>query len=68
LDRISDWQYVAVTAGLCGLTCAVEGMLFTRVAGHRDLASLVTFWAVFTPMLCIACVAGRRRRQRRVRR
>jgi hypothetical protein len=68
VGRLSDWQYVAVTAGLCSLTAVVEGVLTVLVVGQLDLARLILYWCMFTPMLCAACVHGRRWRKRHVRR
>lgn len=65
---LSDWQFAAVTVGLCGLAATVEGVLVVLVLGHLDLASLVLHWGVFTPMLCAVGVHGRRWRKRQVRR
>ena len=68
-DGLSDWQCVAVVAGLCGLACTGEGVLAVLAVGHLDLASFVRFWCVQTLMLCIVgVVVQRRRRNRRVRR
>jgi hypothetical protein len=68
LGGLSDWQYVAVTASVCGLVGTVEGVLMVLVIGHLDLASLVLHWGVFTPMFCAVLVVEKRRRNRRARR
>jgi hypothetical protein len=68
LDGLSDWRFVAVIAGLCGLAFTVEALLFLLVIGRLDFMPLVSISCVGTLMICTVSVVGKRWRNRHGRR